>query len=395
MNAEAVEMEQQTELAQVTKAVAEFDRVAHGIAELRAKYHGVVYDVTTPQGMKDAKEARLAVRNPRYEVERIRKEAKAPILALGKRLDSEAKRITDELLALERPIDTQIDAEERRREAEKQAKIEAEMRRVRNLQERVAELRGCATLSPTSGSALIAEHIADLDAIAVDESFEEFQPQATEAKAAGLARLRELHTATLAHEAEQKRLAEERAELARLRAEQEQRQAAERARLAEEERIAREAREAEAAKERERMRLEREEQERAASAERARMAEEQRRLDAEREAQEASARAERERLAAEERRLADERAAIERREREAAEAEQRRIAAERAEADRLAREQAEKEARERRRQEALENPPTAIELAEAVAERYGQDIEIAIAWLVGTDFSTLVAREGP
>ena len=40
------------------------------------------------------------------------------------------------------------------------------------------------------------------------------------AKAAGLARLQELHAAAVAHEAEQARLAAEREELARLRAEQ-------------------------------------------------------------------------------------------------------------------------------------------------------------------------------
>jgi len=53
------------------------------------------------------------------------------------------------------------------------------------------------------------------------------------AKAAGLARLQELHAAAVAHEAEQARLAAEREELARLRAEQ-----------AERDRIAREALEA-------------------------------------------------------------------------------------------------------------------------------------------------------
>jgi hypothetical protein len=249
-----------TELTEVTKAVAEFDRVGAGLAELSKQYKGVVYEVTTPKGMDDAKAARLAVREPRYEIERIRKAAKAPILALGKKLDTEAARITSELLKLEEPIDQQIKAEEERKEREKQAKIEAEQKRVTDLQERVAELRGCQALTPSAGSAFIAQHIADLEKLPVDESLQEFEQQGADAKAAGLARLRELHAAALTHEAETARIKAEREELARLRKAEEERQAAERARLAEVERVSRVAREAEAAKQAAELKKEREAQ---------------------------------------------------------------------------------------------------------------------------------------
>ena len=46
-----------TELTEVTNAVAEFDRVSAGIAALRKKYSGIVYEVTTAPGMADAKAA--------------------------------------------------------------------------------------------------------------------------------------------------------------------------------------------------------------------------------------------------------------------------------------------------------------------------------------------------
>ncbi len=76
-----------TELTTVTQAVAEFDRVAAGIATLRSQYEGVVYDVTNHEGMKSAKEALRAIAAPRVEIEKIRKAAKAPILELGRKLD--------------------------------------------------------------------------------------------------------------------------------------------------------------------------------------------------------------------------------------------------------------------------------------------------------------------
>lgn len=250
-----------TAIVEVQTAVAEFDKVAAGLAELQKKYAGVVFDVRTSKGMDEAKAARAEIREPRYEIERVRKAAKAPILKLGKELDDRAKVITSEILVIEEPIDTQIKNEEARKEAEKQAKIAAEQKRVADLQQRVADLRGNRSLTPMAGSARIAEVIADLEGMAVDASFEEFEQQAHEAKADGLTWLRELHAAAVAHEAEQARIKAEREELALLRAEQEKHQAAERARIAEEERVAKAAREAEAAKQAEELRKQREAQE--------------------------------------------------------------------------------------------------------------------------------------
>jgi colicin import membrane protein len=252
-----------TELETVSKALTDINAVSTGIADLTSQYGGVVYEVATTVGMDEAKAARLAIRTPRYEVERIRKAAKAPLLALGKKLDAEASRIESELLKIETPIDQQIKAEEARKETERQAKIDAEVRRVADLQERVAELRGCQTLSPTDGSKLIADHIQDLERMFIDDSYQEFQQQAIDAKAGGLARLEALHTAAVAHEAEQARIKAEREELARHRAAQALRDAEEKA-----------TRDAEAARHAAQMKKEREEHEAAARIERQRIADE-------------------------------------------------------------------------------------------------------------------------
>ncbi len=242
-----------TDLQIIERALVEFSAVEAGLAVLRNDYANVVYDVATTAGMNDAKAARVALREPRYEIERIRKSAKAPLLALGKKLDSDAARITAEIEKLEGPIDAQIKAEEGRKEAEKQARIEAEQKRVAEIQEGIEELRGCRMLTVLSGSELIAEHISDTERLPVDVSFfEEFLPQAIDAKAAGLLWLHSLHDAAVAHEQEQDRIKAERVELDRLRAEQAKRDAEERAKLAveaEEQRKAHAARDAEAAAE--------------------------------------------------------------------------------------------------------------------------------------------------
>lgn len=384
-----------TELVEVTNAVAEFDRVGAGLADLRAKYANVVFEVTTAKGMNEARLARAAIREPRYEIERIRKSAKAPLLALGKKLDSEAARITRELEELEVPISDAITTEETRKEAERAAKVAAELARVEALQDRVAELRGNRTLSAMSGSALIAEHISDLEAIPVDVGFEEFQQAAEDAKASGLSWLRQVHEAAVAHETEQARIIAEREELARHRADAARRDAEDRARREAEERAARKAREDEEARAAEQRRIQRELQDRedaqrrkvladqeaaakaARDAEAARQKQEREaheaQLRAEREQQELAARVERDRIAEENRQAAA-----------ARKADEDRLAADRAELDR-------QQAALRKAQEPAPVPtrmrPKADDLVAAVAGHFKVTPEVALRWLRSTDFS--------
>jgi len=111
--------------------VAEYSKTEAELSALREVCATTVYDVKTPSGMKQATSLRAKVRTLRTGVEKLRKEAKAPVLALGKLIDSEAERITAELLLLEKPIDEKIKAEEKRKSEEK--KIEAD--RVAKVQE--------------------------------------------------------------------------------------------------------------------------------------------------------------------------------------------------------------------------------------------------------------------
>jgi colicin import membrane protein len=217
-----------TDLAEVERTIAEISRVETGLAKLRADYFGVVYEVHLSEGLEAARAARRAIREPRFEVEKIRKAGKAPLLALGKMLDAEAARITRELVAIENPIDAQITAEETRREAEKQARIAAEMKRVEGIQARITEIRHIVTLAANASSARVREFAQSLGKTRIDESFEEFQDAAAVAVGAAREGLAQLLEAALAREAEAERIKAERAELATLKAEQEARAALER-----------------------------------------------------------------------------------------------------------------------------------------------------------------------
>lgn len=108
--------------------IAAYSPVAAGLAELRHRFDGVVFDVSTTKGEKEARGFRKELVTLRTTLESKRKELKAPALAYAKRIDDEAKAITLEILGLEEPIDAQIKAEEARKESERAAKAEAERR---------------------------------------------------------------------------------------------------------------------------------------------------------------------------------------------------------------------------------------------------------------------------
>jgi len=329
------------------------------LRELAAKSADITV-ITNVDGREQVHSSRMVLKNLRVDIQNRGKEARDEATKFSRAVIAEEKR----LIALIEPEEDRLqklqDAWDDAREAEKQAKIAAELKRVADLQERVAELRGNRMLSPTSGAELIADHIGDVEGIAVDESFEEFRERAEAAKTEGLAWLRELHAAAVAHEAEQARIVAEREELAKLRAEQEQRQAAERARLAEEERVAKAARDAEAAKQAEELRQMRLAQQQAAEAERKRIAKE-----------EAAAKAARDAEAA---KLAAERAEFERQQAEA----------------RKAKEEEERVKREQARLASIKKPAD-DELLGVLTRHYNVPASKVIEWILAMDLSKDIA----
>ena len=230
----------------MTTEIQEYSKTEAALTMLREKYAGATFEVDTTDGMKLAKEARGEVRGYRTGLEKKRKEIKAPALEHCRLIDAEAARITVELVELEDPIKNQIKTHEDAKEAERQEKIDAETKRVEDIQARIEELRR-ATGSDfyTLNSDLIMEHISDFEAIAVDESFGEFEQQAQDAKAATLARMREMHDAAIRRETEAAKIKKDREELDKLREADDKRIAKER-----------EEREAEERKERKRLQAE-------------------------------------------------------------------------------------------------------------------------------------------
>lgn len=314
-------------ISKVQGEVAAFDKVAAGLAAIQAAHpKGLVLDVSTTAGMKQAIAARAAWRDPRIAVEKARKAAKAPVLELGKQIDSFAASLEATLREGEDNYDSQIKAEEARKEAERIAKAEAERARVQDIQARINGIRSAVGSAVGMTFSGISQLLSETGEMVIGAEFEEFQGQAQTAKEETLDKLREMQSAALAREAEEARIkAEREAEAARLAAERTELERL-RAEAAERERIAAAARAEQERKDREAREAAEREQAAKLAAERAAQAEELRK---QREAQEAELRAQREAQAkaeaeaaaarrAEESRLAAERAELRRKQDEAA-----------------------------------------------------------------------------
>ncbi|MBK8535191.1 MAG: hypothetical protein IPL59_08660 [Candidatus Competibacteraceae bacterium] len=205
--------------------IAEYNQTAAALAELQSRY-GRLFDVTTLKGMEEARKARAEVRGYRVALESLRKEIKAPALERARLIDDEAKRITAELLKIEEPIDQQIKAEETRKAEERAAKARAEIARVAAIQARIAAIRErfTAAVNKTAAEITIAiEGIEEME-LAPDD-FAELMPEAKAAQEETHTAMRKLLDKQQAHEAEQARIIAEREELARLRQQDEERQA--------------------------------------------------------------------------------------------------------------------------------------------------------------------------
>ena len=177
-------------------------------------------------------------------------------------IDSEAARITADLIALEDPIDAQIKYEEGRKETERQRQIAEENARIQRIQSAIEAIRQYPVDAHGKPSAAVRQFIESCEAVVIDEAtFAEHRALADMAKADALFSLKGILEKSIADEAEAEQIRKDREELERLRAEKreadEKKAKEEQARIANEQALARQAQEKEDAKLRERQAEER------------------------------------------------------------------------------------------------------------------------------------------
>lgn len=255
LEAPAPAVEKTAEIAEsitgVHTEVAKFDAINAGLLALEQAHplNVIVAAIDTPAGMRAAETAWRAYRNPRLEVEKARKSAKAPVLALGRAIDAFAGQLEARLTIGETHYKAQITAEETRRATVKAEAERKERERIEGLQAGIAKLRGYVERAAGQPAESIQRAIDALDGLAfLADDWQEFLAEAASTRDATVAKLRELHAQAVEAEAQRAEaerlrvLAEQQAaELAALRAREAAREAAERDEQEEAARLAREA----------------------------------------------------------------------------------------------------------------------------------------------------------
>ncbi|WP_230939594.1 hypothetical protein [Burkholderia vietnamiensis] len=364
-----------TELTVVERAA-----IALGTSERETELRALVakstdiVEIKNAAGRDQCHGAAMLLRTARTSIRKVGKDARDDATKFSKAVIAEE----DRLVALIEPEETRLlgmrDEWDEAREAEKRAKLEAEQRRVAAIREHIDDIRAIAVRAVGLTAARIQGEIGDLEALGITlDRFAELTGEAEAVRGVTLDKLRELHAAAVAQEAETARLAAEREAIERERAELAAQREREEAERAERERVEAAARAEQERKDRERREAEesqrRAQQEREDAARRAEIEAEQARL--------AEQRAEQERRQAEldraerEQREREEAAAREAREREAAAA---RAAAEE-------KERAEREQRQREREDFLIKGPGLDAIVAVLAEHYHADSTVVMSWL--------------
>lgn len=197
------------------KYVAEvFKPFIDKLAILKAEADAITPDASTTAGMDICIKYRAAFRDDvRIAGEKARVERKAPILIIGKLLDTKYAELKGEVAPYEAKFDGAIEAEKKRKEELKAA----EAARVEQIRLRIAAIRELPLQAVGQSAEVIAMMMVALEADEPDEAFGVMLDAAKVARAEVLTKLTALHVAATETEAEAARIAAERAELAQLR----------------------------------------------------------------------------------------------------------------------------------------------------------------------------------
>lgn len=191
-----------------TMTLAEFDVTEAALAEIK-EYERL--EIQDSKSEANVRKCRAVVRSMRTDVERRRKELKAPLLEHGRLIDQIAKDLTARLLPTENNLDEKIKAVEAVAEAAKAEKMAAEKARTDAILSEITRMGNITATAQEYGlpSPRVQELLSDLEAFPVKpEFFEEFTDNALAAKKRDIEIVQACLDRTLKFEADQKAQAE-------------------------------------------------------------------------------------------------------------------------------------------------------------------------------------------
>ena len=148
-------------------------------------------DLTTVKGRKQYASMAYKIAQTKTALDDMGKKVSAEQKEIPKKIDAERKRVWDTLELWQKEVRKPLDDWQK-----------AEDARVDKHNDGIQQIKDMALFDATPQAVTVAQVIADLEAIAIDDSWQEFLPEAAQAKDQALAKLRALLAERTQYEAE-------------------------------------------------------------------------------------------------------------------------------------------------------------------------------------------------
>lgn len=208
--------------------IAEYRPHEEQIVRLETTYAKLVVDCSTSEGLANAKEVRVDIRDVRYALANTTKTALVPYQQTVKEAQARVNQVKEfgetlraRVLVLEEPIDEAIKAEEKRVADAKAEKERLEQQRIEAIKTKINRFRNVAPEYASRSSADIAKVLASVkESVILPEEYAEFEAEGTIARDNAIDQLETLHTSATQRETAVQQLAEQKRQLDELREQQ-------------------------------------------------------------------------------------------------------------------------------------------------------------------------------
>ena len=208
--------------------IAEYRPHEEQIVRLETTYSNLVVDCSTSEGLANAKEVRVDIRDVRYALANTTKTALVPYQQKVKEAQTRVNQVKefgetlkDRVLAIETPVDEAIKAEEKRVADAKAERERVEAERVEAIRAKITRFSSVAAAYASRSAADIATVLESVKvSVILPEEYAEFEAEGTIARDNAIEQLETLHRAAVEREEAAAKLLAQQKELDELREKQ-------------------------------------------------------------------------------------------------------------------------------------------------------------------------------
>lgn len=208
--------------------IAEYRPHEEQIVRLETTYANLVVDCSTSEGLANAKEVRVDIRDVRYALANTTKTALVPYQQKVKDAQARVNQVKEfgealkeRVLAIEAPVDEAIKAEEKRVADAKAERERLEAERIEAIRAKITRFSSVAAAYASRSAADVANILQSVkDSVILPEEYAEFEAEGTIARDNAIEQLETLHKAAVDREEAAAKLAAQQKELDELREKQ-------------------------------------------------------------------------------------------------------------------------------------------------------------------------------